>query len=561
MTPAPEGTLAARNPAGPPAEPAAAGHRGLVTLALLGMALRLALVWAGWCDNRVVADDAFYYFTIARNLASGHGATFDGLAPTNGFHPLWLLLLTPLFAVARALQLGSWSAVHLALSLCALLDLVSGVLLWRFLRRLGCPRGAHWAAAVWFLSPFTVLLSLRGMESALTVTLFAAWITLVARAFEAGARVRGLPAAGAWDLPGAGWGALLGLATGLAFLARTDNGPFLGFALAVVAGGAALRARGTWMRALRFVLAAGIVAAAVALPWFLWNVAVFGSPWQVSGAVKLQNPQVFGHVPGDPGSILRFLVAFVWVPAFFAAGESMKHRAAFLAIATVQWVVLAALLPLLGRALWRPRTPATRGLAAGLAAYVLAHAVVYTLVLRSYVVWYATVPVFIVAALFAGLAAQSLLGRLAPAARSALAAGALLVAAATFAQYFFATRVKPRGEELVVRPILTKIARLAPGARTVGVFNAGAAGYFAPEIGPFTVVNLDGLVNNAAAGAWQEGRYFEYLEGRVDVVINDADATLNFLLGPGNRARFDARYPRWSPGSLVCGPRLQTPAR
>jgi len=65
----------------------------------------------------------------------------------------------------------------------------------------------------------------------------------------------------------------------------------------------------------------------------------------------------------------------------------------------------------------------------------------------------------------------------------------------------------------------------------------------------------------AAAAAWREGRYFEYLESRVDVVINDADATLNFLLGPGNRARFDARYPRWSPGSLVCGPRLQTPAR
>jgi hypothetical protein len=121
--------------------------------------------------------------------------------------------------------------------------------------------------------------------------------------------------------------------------------------------------------------------------------------------------------------------------------------------------------------------------------------------------------------------------------------------------------VKPRGEEFVVRPILTKIATQAPGTRTIGVFNAGAAGYFAPEIGPFTVLNLDGLVNNPSVEAWQAGRYFEYLDRNVDVVINDADGTLNFLLGPGNRARFDARYPRWSPGSLVCGPRLETPAR
>ena len=130
-----------------------------------------------------------------------------------------------------------------------------------------------------------------------------------------------------------------------------------------------------------------------------------------------------------------------------------------------------------------------------------------------------------------------------------------------FAQYFHATQVRSRGEELVVRPILTKIASQAPGTRTVGVFNAGAAGYFAPEIGPFTVVNLDGLVNNPSVAAWQAGRYLEYLDRNVDVVIDDADATLDFLLGPGNRPRFDERYPRWAAGSLVCGPRLRVPVR
>ena len=138
----------AARPPGPdtlkPFTPAgSAGRRGLWTLALLGAALRLGLIWTGWCDNRVVADDAFYYFTIARHLAAGHGATFDGLAPTNGFHPLWLLLLTPVFALTGVLRAGSWVGVHLALSLCALLDIASGALLWRLLRRLGSPRGAH----------------------------------------------------------------------------------------------------------------------------------------------------------------------------------------------------------------------------------------------------------------------------------------------------------------------------------------------------------------------------------------------------------------------------------
>jgi hypothetical protein len=43
-------------------------------------------------------DDAFYYARIARNVARGYGLTFDGLHATSGFHPLWLVVLVPLFA-------------------------------------------------------------------------------------------------------------------------------------------------------------------------------------------------------------------------------------------------------------------------------------------------------------------------------------------------------------------------------------------------------------------------------------------------------------------------------
>jgi|NGEPerStandDraft_6_1074524.scaffolds.fasta_scaffold29501_3 hypothetical protein len=43
-------------------------------------------------------DDAFYYFRVAHNIASGAGSTFDGIDLTNGYHPLWQLLLVPLFA-------------------------------------------------------------------------------------------------------------------------------------------------------------------------------------------------------------------------------------------------------------------------------------------------------------------------------------------------------------------------------------------------------------------------------------------------------------------------------
>jgi hypothetical protein len=316
-----------------------------------------------------------------------------------------------------------------------------------------------------------------------------------------------------------------------------------------------------WRGGVTFLFVAGLVTALLALPWFLWNLGTFGTPWQVSGAAKLANPQIFGHVPGDWPNRLRFLLAAVWVPAYFVAGETMKQRPAYTAVAAAVWIALGLLLPFLLRALWRPRANAQLAVATALIVYLVAHTIVYVLVLRTYVVWYATVPVFALIVLFAGLGADRLLGRMPTPSRVVAAALALLAAGAIYVQYLHATRFVPRGEERVVRPILTRIVRQAPGTRTVGIFNAGAAGYFAPEVGPITVVNLDGLVNNAAVTAWRAGDYLGYLERDVDVVINDANGTLNFLLGPGNRPRFDARYPLWPKSSMICGPMLQEPVR
>jgi hypothetical protein len=44
-------------------------------------------------------DDAYYYFKIARNIVETGRLTFDGKSITNGFHPLWLILLIPFFIV------------------------------------------------------------------------------------------------------------------------------------------------------------------------------------------------------------------------------------------------------------------------------------------------------------------------------------------------------------------------------------------------------------------------------------------------------------------------------
>jgi hypothetical protein len=39
-------------------------------------------------------DDGFFYLKIANNFANGLGSSFDGINPTNGYHPAWFLMLS-----------------------------------------------------------------------------------------------------------------------------------------------------------------------------------------------------------------------------------------------------------------------------------------------------------------------------------------------------------------------------------------------------------------------------------------------------------------------------------
>ena len=84
----------------------AAWHNGLFCLFLVGV-LAYGILFASYLLSRfdlinlirdVSNDDAFYYFQIARNMAAGLFSTFDGgITRTNGYHPFWMLLITPFY--------------------------------------------------------------------------------------------------------------------------------------------------------------------------------------------------------------------------------------------------------------------------------------------------------------------------------------------------------------------------------------------------------------------------------------------------------------------------------
>jgi hypothetical protein len=100
--------------------------------------------------NWFSTDDAFYYYKTAQNIAEGHGATFDGLAPTNGFHPLWMLICIPIFALARYDLIAPLRIVVVVL---ALLNAGTAVLLYRIVRRVFSQPAAVFVALFWAFYP------------------------------------------------------------------------------------------------------------------------------------------------------------------------------------------------------------------------------------------------------------------------------------------------------------------------------------------------------------------------------------------------------------------------
>jgi len=76
-------------------------RESLLFLAVLAVTLYVALAPEDTLLKWFSSDDGFFYFQVARHILSGAGISFDGISLTNGFHPLWLLLCLPIFALSR----------------------------------------------------------------------------------------------------------------------------------------------------------------------------------------------------------------------------------------------------------------------------------------------------------------------------------------------------------------------------------------------------------------------------------------------------------------------------
>lgn len=255
----------------------------VLLVAIMGLGIRL--YFANQDMEFLIAillpDDAFYYFLTAKNFIAGNGITFDTLAPTNGFHPLWFFVITPLFMFSGDVP------IYLSLFLGAFIDICTAIIIYHVLKDLlrkmdlvAFP--AFLVFVAWIFSPFIIRQALNGLETSLNAMIFVIASKLtITELFEKGKNRNNV---------------LLALAWGSLLLSRTDNVLFWAAAIFVLF----LHKHFEY----RFFLIYIGIPILVLLPWFIWNFLNFGTIMQSSGVAM---PQVihmkylsgFSDLPGS----------------------------------------------------------------------------------------------------------------------------------------------------------------------------------------------------------------------------------------------------------------------
>lgn len=514
---------------------------GAITLAC---ALYFCMTFALQSDVRrllvLIVDDASYYFTAARNLAAGLGLTFDGIHPTNGFHPLWLLLLVPLFLAHGTPE----TMIRLVVLLQAVLLSVAYLVFWHIQSKSFSSRTAALTGILF--ACFVFLPSVNGMESALLVlliTMLHAYGSYLAQKQPAWSHV-----------------AVLGILIGCVILTRLDM-IFVALYLFLWFANRCLF-REVRPKAVARVLVCGLAVVVVVGPYLAFNFLEFGDVMPISGALKSSFP----HSSLGPYTLPRL-----------AAIGSVNLVSAGLAICWSVWTLIRS-------ARSRPASdPPSHAMATSILAWTIATHFMYTIVFMKNDTfgWY-----FVLYPLFAIFLVTGPIDRMIKS-RHTRTQQALYPSLAAVLMIALIGRIHTR--ELFPQngqwhtPVYNAAVWAREHTPPEAIFAMSDCGHFA-FFSLRRVINLDGLMNDRAfQSTLAEHRLNEYLRqnavsflvqhavhGREDVIGGDYDSlALPFPsrmfqgLGDSVRVRkqsevyrsprfFDGRYPAilviWSMG-------------
>jgi hypothetical protein len=222
----------------------------------------IAYLAADW-----MKDDAFYYLQPAWQLKQFGFFTFDGINPTYGFHPLWMIIVAFLAAITSD-KVFFFREILLFSSL---LYCVAGYMLYRLMHRVMDGLLCIIPSLIWLFNLDLIYVFVSGKESVLFAILLL-WVLHLFFEYERSSQ------------SSRGTIVLIGLCSGLLVLTRVNMILFLCLAvgyLLIIPTKVAFKDR---------ILDAMIIvsiAVAVTLPWIVYARLHFGTVFPNSGTQKL----------------------------------------------------------------------------------------------------------------------------------------------------------------------------------------------------------------------------------------------------------------------------------
>lgn len=441
---------------------------------------------------RQPTEDGYLMLTVARNMAIGLGmSSAAGTMPTNGVQPLSAFIDAFCFLLAGGDKIRG---VGLVMALSVVVAVLSLVAVHRLAKVVlaeipGGARLATLAASLWFAGPLVSEHSMNALETGLYFFV----VALVLRYFfiHAASPTRDLPWSKAVTL-----GALLGLA----FWTRNDA-IFLMLALGLCRVALALgQPVRVLSRRVSEVALFGVVAAAIAAPWMIFNLTHFGSIVPVSG--RSERAEVFAeNLPLLPAKLFEYLTVTGAVPHGLEPRPLVQVACSLVVIGAV---IIAVVIFRRARAT-RPeesRRPVVRAAIALGLVHGAFLAVYYGVVFGAphFLSRYLS-PLSILMSMFSVAVVMSALGRLRrPHWPERLAIGMALLA------MFLDRRLYFIKHEHMHFQVVDWVKDHVPEQTWVGAIQTGTLGFFHDR-----TINLDGKTNPAALAARGETKMRAYL--------------------------------------------------
>jgi hypothetical protein len=462
----------------------------LMVLLLIGLVPRIAVALLPERSFvSIVVDDAAYYLQLAKEFGQHGVPTMDGVHITNGFHPLWLLVLTPLTWVVDSPML----LLRITVLICALLG---GVTFW-ITGRLLVPRlgtaPTTIGLAVWWLNPESVSSTASGVEAALACLLVAATATQGIRYAERPDRRRAVT---------------FGILAGLTYLARTDAA----LAVAAIGAWAAVRTVRSHNAGPRTVVRHGAFAAGTAvlvtLPWFVWNGLAAGSLNQASSWAV---PQVLWANQLAGNTQAPVLIGLGRAGSYLIGAGPVDIGVPLVAMAVLLGVAALALTRRIGDRSARSLLSLGLALLGALLALTVIHAGLRLLPRPYYFEWgrwsWGFLAATVAAACRDTAPVRRTLAHLDGLSPGIVRTGCVIVALGVLVHLAGPFLAPPYPWQASTLDASAWVQRNTPRHARIGAFNSG----FLTLLSDRTVLNLDGVVSDAAARAIADRQLARYI--------------------------------------------------